>query len=423
MRHYRLAAGLALAAACAIAPDLAAAAESLVVAIGSRGYGNVVPHDIDAFTTKNPGVTVEWQKVSDVPNETHQLYVTSLTAKSPTPDVFAVDVIWAGEFAKHGWLEPLNSYFSADELSKFNQSFLAAATLDGKVYAAPLYVDGTHLFYRKDLLDKYGLEAPKTWEELIADAKTVVDGEKNPQLYGFVSMWAKIEGLFMNWLSFVNGNGGSFFDKDGNVAVNSPAAIAATQQMVDIIYKDKIAPESILNDKPDDARTLFQQGRAVFLMVQDFVYAPLNADDSPVKGKFDFERDPYFEGHTDAHSTAMGGFLLAVNANSEHKDAAMALVKEFSSADNQLWAALNDNRSPARPDVYNSPELAGAKVLTKLGTDFSVGVVRPSAETGNLYPQVSDAMQIEITNALHQQKTAEQAMNDAATKVKSILGQ
>ena len=105
-------------------------------------------------------------------------------------------------------------------------------------------------------------------------------------------MWAKIEGLFMNWLSFINGNGGSFFDKDGNVAVNSPEAIGATQTMVDLIYKDKIAPESILNAKPDDARTLFQQGRAVFLMVQDFVYAPLNADDSPVKGKFDFKREP-----------------------------------------------------------------------------------------------------------------------------------
>jgi multiple sugar transport system substrate-binding protein len=274
-----------------------------------------VERNIEEFA-KESGISVEWNKVSDVPGETRQLYVTSLTAKSPTPDVFAVDVIWAGEFAQRGWLEPLNGHFSDDELSKFNRSFLAAATVGGKVYAAPLYVDGTHLFYRKDLLDKYGLKPPETWEELIADAKTVLDGEKNPQLYGFVSMWAKIEGLFMNWLSFVNGNGGSFFDKDGNIAVNSPEAIAATQTMVDLLYKDEIAPESILNAKPDDARTLFQQGRAVFLMVQDFVYGPLNADDSPVKGKFDFKRNPFFEGHPDGHSTAMGGWLLAVNANS-----------------------------------------------------------------------------------------------------------
>ena len=46
-------------------------------------------------------------------------------------------------------------------------------------------------------------------------------------------------------------------------------------------------------------------------MVQDFVYAPLSSDDSPVKGKFDFKRNPYFEAHPEAHSTAMGGWLLA----------------------------------------------------------------------------------------------------------------
>ncbi len=57
----------------------------------------------------------------------------------------------------------------------------------------------------------------------------------------------------------------------------------------------------------------------------------------------------------------------------------MKLVKKFTSAESQLWAALNANRAPARSDVYGAPELQGAKVLTKLGDDYDVGVVRPSA--------------------------------------------
>ena len=52
-------------------------------------------------------------------------------------------------------------------------------------------------------------------------------------------------------------------------------------------------------------------------------------------------------------------------------------------------------------------------MLSKLGEDYAVGVVRPSAQTGNHYSQVSDTMQIEITNALHQEKTVEEALNDA----------
>lgn len=396
-------------------------AQDLVVSIGSRGYGGMVERNIESFEAENPGVSVEWLKVSDVPGDSRKLYVTGLTAKSPTPDVFAIDVIWAGEFAQRGWLEPLSGHLDAETIAAYNPSFLSAATVDGEVFAAPLYVDGTHLFYRTDLLEKYDIAVPKTWEEVISASKIVMEGEGDPQLYGFVSMWAKIEGLFMNWLSFTNGNGASFFDADGNVAVNSPAAIAATQTMVDML-DDKIVPQSILTMKPDDARTLFQQGRAVFLMVQDFVYTPLSADDSPVAGKFDFTRNPYFEGHADAHSTAMGGWLLAVNANSEHKEAAAKLVEHFTSYDAQLAAAIDENRAPGRTDVYASPDMEKAALIQKFGENYAVGVVRPSADTGNLYPRVSEVMQTEVTNALHGKKTVEEALNDATAEVNSILG-
>lgn len=408
-----------LATAMSAASIAAATAEDLLISVGSRGYGPSVETNLKGFKEAYPDINVEWNKVSDVPNDARKLYVTSLTAKSPTPDVFAIDVIWAGEFAQRGWLEPLNDHLSAEQIKSFNPSFLEAATRDGKVFAAPLYLDGVHLFYRTDLLEKYKLDVPQTWEQLIAASKTIQEGE-GAQFYGFVSMWAKIEGLFMNWLAFTNSNGGGFYDADGKVAVNSPANIAATQTMVDMLYKDKIAPESILNMKPDDARTLFQQGRAAFLAVQDFVYAPLNADDSPVKGKFDFTRVPYFEGHSDAHSTAMGGWFLAINPNSENKEAAAKLVSYFTDYKQQLTAAVEQNRAPALPAVYNDPALAKAEVLTKLGKDFDVGVVRPSATTGNLYPKVSEIMQVEITNALHQQKTAEQALNDAQKAIEAL---
>ena len=287
----------------------------------------------------------------------------------------------------------------------------------------PLFVDGTAFFYRKDLLDKYGLGVPHTWEEVIASAKTVLEGENDPQLTGFVSMWAKIEGLFMNWLSFVYGNGGTFFDDNGKVAVNSPKAIHATQTMVDFLYKHEIANESILSMRPDDARTLFQQGRSVFLMVQDFVYGPLSADDSPVAGKFDFKRNPYFADHVDAPATAMGGYLLAVNANSEHKEEAIALALHMAGYDQQLWAAVNASKSPGRQDVYDDAEMADADVLRKFGEVYAAGVVRPSGPTGNQYPKVSDVMQIEITNALYQKKTVKDAMNDAASAIEKILSE
>lgn len=398
-----------------------AQSDELVLSIGTRGYGAAVDGALESFKASHPDVDIEWQKVSDVPGESRKLFVTSLTARSPTPDVFAIDIIWAGEFARRGWLLPLGERLDEQALASYNQSFLDAATVDGEVFAAPLYVDGTHLFYRSDLLEKYGLSVPSTWEELLAASQTIMDGEGNPQFYGFVSMWAKIEGLFMNWLSFTNANGGGFTDADGNVAVNSAANVEATQFMVDLLHEHRVAPDSILTMRPDDARTLFQQGRAAFLMVQDFVHTPLSAPDSPVAGKFDFTRNPYFDGHDDAHSTALGGWLLAVNANTENPEAAVDLVEHFTSYERQLEAALTANRAPGRGDVYEDPAMADAGILARLGENFEVGVVRPSAETGNLYPRVSDAMQIAITEALQQAKPVQEALDNAQAEIESIL--
>lgn len=413
---------LALAALIAtIGLGAPATADELVLSIGSRGYGPAVERNLERFAAANPGIDVEWNKVSDVPGETRKLYVTGLTAKSPTPDIFAVDVIWAGEFAQRGWLEPLNGLLSDETIGNFNPSLLTAATLAGNVHALPLYADGIHFFYRTDLLDKYGLDVPTTWEEVMEASKIITEGEKNPQFYGFVSMWAKIEGLFMNWLAFTNGNGGGFLDADGNLAVNAPANIEATQFMVDLLHEHRYAPDSILNMRPDDARTLFQQGRAAFLMVQDFVYSPLAADDSPVAGKFDFTRVPVFAGHADANSTTMGGWFLGINPNSKNKELAADFLEHFTAYEQQLAAAVEDNRAPTIAAVYEDEAMASAKVLAKFGSNYAFGVVRPSAAAGSKYPKVSEIMQLEITNALHQRKSVEEALNDAQAAIAAVL--
>lgn len=180
MRRYPTTVGLALATIMLLGTLGMALAQSptkLVLSIGPRGFGQATPVLIDKCEKEVGNISVTWDKISDVPNESRSIYVTDFTSRSPTPDVLAVDVIWPGDFAARGWLAPIDSYVSQSDLSQFAQGFLAAAQLKGKTYGFPLYTDGIHLFYRKDLLDKYGLQPPQTWEELIQDAQTVLQGE------------------------------------------------------------------------------------------------------------------------------------------------------------------------------------------------------------------------------------------------------
>lgn len=394
----------------------------VVLSIGPRGFGDVAPEHIARCEEELGNIEVEWQKISDVPNESRSIYVTNFTSRNETPDVLAVDVIWPGDFAARGWIEPLNEYFTQEEIDQFIPEFAQAAVYEGDIYGIPLYIDGTHLFYRTDLLEKYGFEPPQTWAQLIEQSQVILDGEDDPDLVGFVSMWAKIEGLFMNWLSFFYGAGGTFFDEEGNLAINSPEGLMALETMVDMLYEHEIAPESILTFRPDDARILFQQERAVFLMVQDFVIPPLSAEDSPVAGKFDVTQNPVFAGNEGGNSTTIGGFLLAVNAYSEHKAEATDLIRCFTSYESQVEAALISSKAPTRPEVYNDERVAEANPwLPKLGENFQHGLVRPSAQTGAFYPEVSEIMQTEITAALIQEKSPEDALKDAEAQIQALM--
>ena len=403
------------------APGLAQDNVSLTLSIGARGFGDAAPILIETCEQEVGGISVEWERISDVPNESRSIYVTNFTARNIKPDIIAVDVIWPGDFAARGWIAPIEDYFSADELAEYIPGFLAAAQVDSHTYAIPLYIDGIHLFYRADLLEKYGFDAPTTWEALIMQAQTIVEGENNPDLAGFVSMWAKIEGLFMNWLAFFQGAGGTFFDADGQLAINGEAGIKSLSTMVGML-ESGVAPESVLTFRPNDARILFQQERAVFLMVQDFVLAPLTAEDSPVADAVQFTRVPYFEGNDMTNTTVIGGFLLAVNKHSENVGAAADFIKCFTSYESQVQAGLIQGKVPTRPAVYDDERIAqDAPGVAALGANFVYAFARPSAQTGTAYPEISEIMQTEISAALLGEKTPEQAMADAEAQIMMIM--
>ena len=67
-------------------------------------------------------------------------------------------------------------------------SIIESQTANGKLVAIPAFTDAPALFYRKDLLEKYGEKVPTTWAELTATAQKIQDGERaagNPDMQGF----------------------------------------------------------------------------------------------------------------------------------------------------------------------------------------------------------------------------------------------
>ena len=133
-----------------------------------------------------------------------------LAAGNPDIDVYMTDVIWAPQLAE----QFVDLTAAAKDVVKAHfPSIVESQTVNGKLVAMPYFTDAPALYYRKDLLDKYGLKPPATWEEMAASAKKVEDGERaagNKDMWGFVFQGNAYEGLTCDALEWVKSSGGGF---------------------------------------------------------------------------------------------------------------------------------------------------------------------------------------------------------------------
>lgn len=159
-------------------------------------------------------------------------YLQQLGAGSSDVDVYMIDVIWPGILAPHA--ADLTPAFK-DKIGSYFPAIVQNNTVDGKLVGVPWYTDAGLMYYRKDLLEKYGIaKPPATWAELETAAQKIQDGERaagNKDFYGFVWQGGAYEGLTCDALEWqLSNGGGSIIEPDGKVSINNPQAIAAFER-------------------------------------------------------------------------------------------------------------------------------------------------------------------------------------------------
>lgn len=218
---------------------------------------------IEGFEKENPGIKVTLVELSADGDERLKTMSTVLQAKDDSMDVYEVDCTWPEMFYSSGWLANLDNVVTDEELSEFFEGTVSAGSFEGSQYTLPIYVDTGCLFYRKDIMDKYGYEVPETWDEWILMAQEVM--EKNPEITsGFVSAWKQYEALVCCAMEFIWAAGGDVLNEKGEVVINSPETIAGIQMMYDMMYKYEITDPSIMSNNWAGSRAPFYSG-TVFL--------------------------------------------------------------------------------------------------------------------------------------------------------------
>lgn len=405
----------------ATAPQTDPNATVQIVYGAQQDDSGTIPKQVAAWNAANPKTQVTYQPGPKNSADLHTQFLSSFTAKSPTPDVIDSDVIWPGEFAAAGWIRPLDDLLTPGLKSGLFQSALTAGVYRGKTYAIQRYYDSGQLYYRTDLLQKYGLQVPRTTDELVAAARKIQEGERpgNPNFYGFSWIGAKIEAIFDEFLEWYWSMGGELLDKNGKIAFNNATGRSALQFMYDTVYTTKIAPPGTPTYKTPDIVPLMQNGNVAFMRNWEFAWALVqNPAQSKVVDKVALAPIPSGPGGRQGYGCT-GGWCIAINSQSRHPDRAYKFLEYMVSQPAQKEMALGASLSPVRNDVLTDPAVqGGAKGLFKqLPQILKATKARPAL---NSYTQISAAVQAELSAVITNQKNVADGLKAAQAAVDGI---
>jgi multiple sugar transport system substrate-binding protein len=151
------------------------------------------------------------------------------------------------------WAKRNQQALNIDDLAQ--SGYQAGGFYKGKLYGLTTVGAPNLLFYNNEILDRYGLKPPATWEEFRAVAEEVT-AKGNRQIFGSAIQAQKdATTLLMTYGGRLSGFGGRYLDNDGHPVINSPEAVAALSEL------KKELPSAL----PDPLLTAWQQATTAFL--------------------------------------------------------------------------------------------------------------------------------------------------------------
>ncbi len=392
--------------------DAAAGSNTVRVTLANHVWTDTIVKAIPQFEEES-GLTVELTQLGE--DQLSAQYNVQLNAGTDEIDVMMYRPLQEGKlFAQNGYLADLTERVGSTSewnWDDFQQGPVDSTTYEDQVVGVPTITEREVLYYRKDLLEKAGLEVPQTLEELEAAAKQIK--EQNPDIAGFVARTGKSPAV-TQFSSFLYGFGGDFIDDEGNSAVGSPEAKEAYAYYGRMI--NDYGPANVSTDMSwPEAMAIFTQGGSAFYTEADSLYQ--NATDpanSQVADTVGFAPMPAGPAGSRPYNVPSWG--LGINEASQNQDNAWKFIEWATSQDmvmqiqqegvpgprNSVW------QDPAGTETYPADLAAAIEVSAENG----VGHDRPLViKVGEAREIVGDPIVVGITNG--DVETAADSANEA----------
>jgi multiple sugar transport system substrate-binding protein len=349
------------------------------------------------FKERNPEITVAFVEGPPATNTREDMYSTAFLAGQGGFDVVYSDVVWIPKFAEAGWLLDLSDRISPSDREDFLPADIRAGTYEGRLYRVPAFTDAGLLYYRKDLV----ASAPATFDQLLR----IGGGKRNADRWGFVWQGKQYEGLVTVFLEVLWGYGGEWIDPDSRqVYLDEPQAVEALRFLTQLV--GDISPQGVTTYIEEDTRSIFQNGRSVFLRNWLYVWRLLDQGGPISRSQVGFAAMPHGPGGRSA--ATLGGWGFAISRFTESPEAAWRLVEFLTRPESLAQVRDRMGRVPARRSQVPSeflPILLNARP-------------RPPIPE---YAQASDILQRSLSAALTGRVSPDEALRDAALQTRLLL--
>jgi ABC-type glycerol-3-phosphate transport system substrate-binding protein len=375
---------------------------------------------LGAYAAENPEVAITTEII---PWGTLYTKLQAAFVAGQPPDLFMLHASEIPQFYSYGALMDLSSMYDTAggtlPAADFAQPGFGGVFVDGIPYGVPLDNHGRGTWINTDLFEAAGVDTevqPENYEELVETLKllTLDANGNNAASADFdaenVVQWGTaIEWAYVEFESYLWGNGGSIISEDGKTAtINSEAGVDALQKMYDLIYVHHVAPPPAGFDSWQGFSTGAVAALPTGTWFRNFAEEQTDIN-SKVWSVFPVgaERATWFGAHV---------FLIPATATGEKLEAAKKLIQWVS--DHQTdWAA--SGQVPARISAQQALDAETYPSNIYLGADFQafgrMEVVSP------VILELQAAIDPELSSALNGQKTPKQALDDAAARMQQVL--
>ncbi len=293
--------------------------------------------------------------------------LNALVAGNETPDVFIVSPgANMNDYVIPGIAEKLDDYLAADG---WKETFTSDAVFAGGtygdeakngagIYAIPLNIAAACVFYNTEMFADAGASVPKTFDELLDACQKLQDKGYTPITISAGTAWC---------LSMVAGylcdrNGLNLNDvKDHTTDWMDPKVINAGKQIQEL---SKYFQPTAAGDDNDIATAAFYNGQAAILIQGSWAIGQINGScEEGFAEKVGVFAFPAVSGSSaDPNRVIAKSDSLCMSASSQHKDAAIALMKYFVDDTAQKYTAEQGGKIPVTKVQYDEtvapPELA-----------------------------------------------------------------